>query len=339
MSGAAKKVVTFGELLLRLDPPPYERLVQAEQFKARYTGAEANAAVSLAGFGVEAVAVSKVPSHEIGQACVNYLRRYGVNTDFIVRGGERLGLLFVDTGCSQRPSKVIYDRSHSSMREARPEEFDWGAILDGAHWFHFSGTAPALGDNVLAVLRDGLRAARRGGVKVSCDCNYRSKLWSIEDASRVLTALMEHVNVFIGARADAEKLFGIQVERVGSEVEACTRTAPRLQQRFGFEWVAFTMRESLSASVNRLAGLLCDGAKCCVSRTCEMQIVDRVGGGDAFTAGLIYGLLCGFDPQRTIEFAAAASCLKHTIPGDFNLVSVSEVEQLLSGDSSGRVQR
>jgi len=339
VSSAAKKVVAFGELLLRLDPPPYERFVQAGQFTARYTGGEANVAVSLAAFGVDAFAVSRVPAHEIGQACVNYLRRYGVNTDFIVRGGERLGLLYVETGCSQRPSQVIYDRLHSSIREARREEFDWDAILDGAAWFHFTGTAPALGDNVVAVLKDALIAARRGGVTTSLDCNYRSKLWSVEEASRVLTPLLEHVNVFVGGREDAEKLFGIRVDPGESELEACAQAASKLQQRGGFSHVAFTMREGTSASVNRLSGLVHDGANCHLSRTYEMQMVDRVGGGDTFTAGLIYGLLSGFEPQRTIEFAVAAACLKHSIPGDFNLVSREEVERLVGGDATGRVQR
>jgi 2-dehydro-3-deoxygluconokinase len=337
---AAKKVVTFGELLLSLATKDYQRFVQAEEFVARYTGAEANVGVSLVHFGVEAYAVSKVPAHEIGQACINYLRRYGVNTDYIVRGGERLGQLYLETGASQRPSKVIYDRAHSSIREIRPKEFDWDTILAGKDWLHFSGTAPALGKSVIAVLTDGLRTAQRLGLKVSCDCNYRSKLWTLKEAGRVLTGLMEYVNVFIGGREDAEKLFGIRAPatETGGALQD-QRAAELLRQRFGLACVAMTLRHGVSASVNRLAGLLCDATGCYTSRTYEMQIVDRVGGGDAFTAGLIYGVLSGYDPQRTIEFAAAASCLKHSIPGDFNLVTVDEVEQLLAGDASGRVQR
>ena len=328
-----KRVVTFGELLLSLCTKGHDRFVQAGEFLARYTGAEANVGVSLAHFGFEPYAVSKVPEHEIGQACINYLRRYGVNTDYIVRGGERLGLLYLETGASQRPSKVIYDRTNSSIREARSEEFDWKTILSGKDWFHFSGTAPALGASVRGVLEDAVRTARELRVPVSCDCNYRSKLWSLEEAGHVLSELMPFVECFIGGREDAEKLFGIRAS--GSESDAATQ----LRERFGFKRVAMTLRHGVSASVNRLAGLLCCETGCHMSREYEMQIVDRVGGGDAFTAGLIYGLLSGFEPQRVIEFAAAASCLKHSIPGDFNLVSVQEVEQLLAGDESGRVQR
>ena len=327
-----KSVVTFGELLLSLCTKGHDRFVQAEEFVARYTGAEANVGVSLAHFGFEAYAVSKVPAHEIGQACINYLRQYGVNTDYIVRGGERLGLLYLETGASQRASKVIYDRAHSSMREVQRDEFDWDAILAGKDWLHFSGTAPALGANVVAVLTDGLQAATRLGVKVSCDCNYRSKLWGPEEAGRVLSGLMPHVDVLVCGREDAEKLFQVHAD---NDCEA----AMRLKELFNLDYVAMTLRQGVSASVNRLAGLLCDGAACHVSREYELQIVDRVGGGDAFTAGLIYGLLSEFDPRHTIEFATAASCLKHSIPGDFNLVTADEVEQLLAGDASGRVQR
>jgi 2-dehydro-3-deoxygluconokinase len=343
--GAASKkrpcVVTFGELLLRLDPPPYERLVQADTFKARYTGAEANVAVSLAGFGVDAYAVSKVPEQEIGQACVNFLRRYGVKTDFIARGGDRLGVLYVETGASQRPSKVIYDRNHSAIREVRAGEFDWERILQGKQWFHFSGTAPALGPNVLAVVEEALRAARRSGLKTSCDCNYRSKLWGPRKAGRVLSRLMEHVDVFIGGAEDAEKLFGIAPPRghADDERSRAEHAAQKLREHFAFEWVAMTLRSGGSASANGYAGLVYTAQGCCFSRDYEIQIVDRVGAGDAFTAGLIFQILRGADAPRVVEFAAAAACLKHSIPGDFNLVSVEEVEQLLEGGQSGRVQR
>jgi 2-dehydro-3-deoxygluconokinase len=341
-SSPTKKLVAFGELMLALSPKGHDRFVQAEEFSARYTGAEANVAVSLAHFGVEAFIVSKVPANEIGQACVNYHRRYGVNTDYIVRGGDRLGLLYLETGASQRPSQVIYDRLHSSIREVQPEEFDWEAILSGKHWFHFSGTAPALGENVRTVLTAGLRAARRLGLRVSCDCNYRSKLWGAEEAGRVLSGLMEYVDVFIGGREDAAKLFGIRDDDSpdrGDAIARAQRAAQMLRQRFGLEWVAMTLREGVSASVNRLAGLLSAAGGCYLSRRYEMQIVDRVGGGDAFTAGLIFAAMSGYGPQPAVEFAAAASCLKHSVPGDFNLVSVAEVEQLLAGDQSGRVQR
>lgn len=335
-----KSVVTFGELLLSLCTKDHERLVQAQEFVARYTGAEANVGVSLAHFGCNAFAVSKVPDNEIGQACINYLRRYGVHTDFVVRGGDRLGLLYLETGASQRATKVVYDRGHSSFREVRPEDFDWDRILDGKDWFHFSGTAPALGQNVVEVLTDALKIAKRLGVRVSCDPNYRSKLWSLEDAGRVLTELMEYVDVFIGGVEDAEKLFGIRVPRADLLPKTYQeKTADLLRQRFGFSYVAMTLRTGVSASVNRLGGMLCNVDGCCFSREYEMQIVDRVGGGDAFSAGIIYGLLTNFDPQHVIEFATAAACLKHSIPGDFNLVTAEEVEQLAGGDASGRVQR
>lgn len=326
-----KKIVAFGELLMSLCPPGYNRFVQAETFTTRYTGAEANTAVSLVQFGMEAYAVSKVPTHEMGQACINYLRRFGLNTDYVVRGGDRLGLLFLETGASQRASKVIYDRAHSSFAEAKPDDFDWPAILKDKQWLHFSGTAPALGANIVQILKEALGQAHASGVTVSCDCNYRSKLWSAADAGRTLGDLLTSVDVFIGGKEDAEKLFGIR----GAEEEA----ARQLRERFGFRCVAMTLRGGVSASVNRLGGLVCDASGVYTSRSYEMQIVDRVGGGDAFTAGLIYGLLSDFEPQQTVEFAAAASCLKHSILGDFNLVSLDEVEQLLAGDQSGRVQR
>ncbi len=326
-----KKFVAFGELLLRLDAKGHERFVQAQEFVARYTGGEANVAAALAQWGVETFAVSKVPAHEIGQACVNYLRRYGVNTDWIVRGGQRLGILYVETGASQRPSKVIYDRDHSAFREARPEEFDWEAIVSGKDWLHFTGTAPALGANVLGALGEALRTAKQRGLTISLDSNYRSALWSAGDARRVLAGLMEHVDVFVGTSHDAETLFGI----AGSPAESAART----RERFGLRCVAYTLRQGPSASVNRLAGLLCDARGCCTSREYEMQMVDRIGGGDAFTAGLVYGLMSDWAPQRTVEFAAAASCLKHSIPGDFNLATLDEVEELAETGGCGRVRR
>jgi 2-dehydro-3-deoxygluconokinase len=280
---------------------------------------------------VETSVVSKVPANEIGQACVNYLRRFGIHTDFVLRGGPRLGILYVETGASQRPSKVIYDREHTSFRAIRRSEVDWKTILRGKDWLHFTGTAPALGPNVLAVLRDGLRMANRLGVTVSFDCNYRSTLWGAEEARRTLKGLMPHVSVFVGTHHDARALFGIDAEPAQSAV--------LMRERFGFKRVAYTLRQGASASVNRFAGLLCDGPKCFTSREYEMHIVDRIGGGDAFTAGLAHGLMAGWPSQRTIEFAAASACLKHSIPGDFNLVSFDEVAHLADEGASGRVSR
>ncbi|MFC1462511.1 PfkB family carbohydrate kinase [Verrucomicrobiota bacterium] len=334
MSKAAprpKSVTAFGELLLRLNSRHHERFIQADTFTAHYTGAEANAAVSLAQWGIDTFAVSKVPDHEIGQACINCLRRFDINTDWVLRGPGRLGTLYVETGASQRPSKVIYDREHTCFREIRRGELDWDTILRGKDWFHFTGTAPALGPNVLAALRAGLRKAKEHGATVSFDCNYRSTLWTVEDARRVLKGLMQYVDVFIGTHHDARTLFGIDAEPAES--------AKRMRQQFGLESVAYTLRECPSASVNKLAGLLCVRDKCFTSRQYEMQIVDRIGGGDAFAAGLIYGMLSRRKPQYIIDFSVAASCLKHSIPGDFNLASVREVEQLMDGQETGRVQR
>jgi len=325
------KLVAFGELLLRLNTRDFERFVQAGELTARYTGGEANVAVALALWGHETFAVSKVPAHEIGQACVNDLRRYGVNTDWVVRGGERLGILYVETGASQRPSNVIYDRDFSSFRGVEPQEFDWDAILTGKDWLHFTGTAPALGPRVVCVLEEALRTARRLGVSVSFDCNYRSTLWSVEEARAVLPRLMPSVDLFVGSSHDAQALFDVP----GSPAES----PARLREKFGFRRVAYTVRQSPSASFNLLGGLLCDAAGCCASRVYEMHVVDRIGGGDAFTAGLLHGIASGWEPQKIVEFAAAASCLKHSIPGDFNLVSLEEVRHLAETGEAGRVRR
>lgn len=338
------KVVTFGEIMLRLSPPGYQRFVQASSFETTYGGGEANVAVSLANYGLDAYFVSKVPSHEIGQCAVNALRRLGVHTDYILRGGERLGIYFCENGASQRPSKVIYDRAHSSIAEVEPGEFDWPTILNGASWFHFTGIAPALGDNVAAATLAALKAAKSMGVKVSVDLNYRKKLWSLEKANRVMTELVQYVDVAIGNEEDAEKVFGIKAEasdvtKGELSMEGYRKVARELVERFGFEKVAITMRESLSASDNNWSGMLYDGHDFYQSGKYHVHIVDRVGGGDSFAAGLIYALLTGADSQDALEFAVAASCLKHSIPGDFNLVSVPEVLMLAGGDASGRVQR
>jgi 2-dehydro-3-deoxygluconokinase len=338
-------MVGFGELMLRLNPPGHERIVQASEFEVRYTGGEANIAVMLAGLGFDTYAVSRVPGHELGQACINYLRRFGVNTDHVARGGDHLGIMYLETGAAQRGSKVIYDRDHTSIRGATPADFDWHAILENADWFHFSGTAPALGENVRAVLREGLSVAQQLGVTVSCDLNYRAKLWGTEEARRVMTGLMPFVDVLVGNEEDVAKVFGITAEgsdviRGDLEVPSYQKVAEQIAATFGFRYVATTLRTSVSASINRWAGMLYDGKRHYVSRSYEIHpIVDRVGGGDSFTAGLIFGLVQGFDLQACVDFATAASCLKHSIPGDFNLVTIDEVEALIAGDESGRVQR
>lgn len=345
MIGGKSKMVGFGELMLRLNPSGHARFVQASEFEVRYTGAEANVAVMLAGLGFASYVVSRVPSHELGQACINYVRSFGANTDFVVRGGDHLGIMYLENGAAQRGSKVIYDRDHTSIREAELSEFDWPAILDGADWLHFSGTAPALGPKVQAVLLEGLKAAKAQNVTVSCDLNYRAKLWTPKEAQRVMAGIMEYVDVLIGNEEDAANVFGVKAE--GSDVargdlvvDSYQRVAEQLAARFAFKYVATTLRRSMSASINGWAGLLYDGKAHHLSRSYEINpVVDRVGGGDSFTAGLIYGLLKGMDHQACVEFAAAASCLKHSIPGDFNLVSLDEVNALLAGDGSGRVQR
>ncbi len=340
----AVKVVTFGEIMLRLSPPGYQRFVQATSFDAVYGGGEANVAVSLANYGLDAYFVTKVPDHEIGQCAVNALRGLGVHTDYIKRGGDRLGIYFCEAGASQRPSKVIYDRVHSAISQVQPGEFNWPMIFEDANWFHFTGITPALGDGAAQVTLEAVQAAKRQGVTVSVDLNYRKRLWSPEKANRVMSELMQYVDVAIGNEEDAEKVFGIRAK--GSDVvkgELCEESyyevARELVNRFGFDKVAITLRESLSASDNNWSGMLYDGRNFYISRKYRVHIVDRVGGGDSFGAGLIYSLLTGNAPQDAIEFAAAASCLKHSIHGDFNLVSVSEAQMLAGGDASGRVQR
>jgi 2-dehydro-3-deoxygluconokinase len=337
--------VGFGEVMLRLNPPGPERIRQAHAFEVRYSGSEANVGVSLANFGLPAYAVTKVPDTEVGQACLDHLRRFGLNTDHAAVGGSRLGIYYLETGASQRPSKVTYDRAHSSFAESGPDDYDWDQILHGKEWLHFSGTAPALGPGVVRALEEGLATARRLGVTTSCDLNYRAKLWSPEEAGRVMSRLMPSVDLLLGNEEDAEKVFGIHAQ--GSDaasgklaVDGHKAVAVQLADRFGFKFVATTLRESISASANRWAGLLYDGERHYVSRQYLIDpIVDRVGGGDSFAGGLIYGLLTGLGRQETVEFATAASCLKHSVPGDFNLASVAEVAALVAGDATGRVQR
>lgn len=339
-----KKVVTFGEIMLRLAPEGYYRFVQADKFGATFGGGEANVSVSLANYGFDAFFVTRLPKHEIGQAAVNSLRRYGVDTSFIVRDGERVGIYYLEKGASQRPSKVIYDRAGSSIYTAKKTDFDWKSILQGAEWFHFTGITPALNDEVAAICLEACKTARELGVKVSCDLNYRNKLWSKEKAEQVMGELCKYVNVCIANEEDAADVFGIHAANTdvtAGEVnkEGYKEVAKQLSDRFGFEKVAITLRESISANDNNWSAMLYDGKDYYFSKKYKMHIVDRVGGGDSFGGGLIAACLNGYDAQKTIEFAVAASCLKHSIEGDFNLVTVDEVEKLAGGDASGRVQR
>ena len=339
-----KKIITFGEIMMRLNPEGYVRFVQSEKFEASYAGGEANVAVSLANFGMDASFVSKVPAHEIGQCAVNELRRYGVNTDLMVRGGDRLGLYFVEKGASQRASKVIYDRAGSAIAKASASDFDWKKIFDGADWFHFTGITPALGGELPEICLAACKAAKELGVKISCDLNYRKKLWSRETAGQVMAQLMPYVNVCIANEEDAKDVFGIEAEDTDLNAgkvnhDGYISVARQLAERFGFDKVAITLRGSISASDNQWAAMLYSNGKACFSPTYNVHIVDRVGGGDSFGAGLIYSLLSDYDDQRAVNFAVAASCLKHSIEHDFNLVSVAEVESLAGGNASGRVQR
>ena len=339
-----KKIITFGEIMMRLNPEGYVRFVQSEKFEASYAGGEANVAVSLANFGMDASFVSKVPAHEIGQCAVNELRRYGVNTDLMVRGGDRLGLYFVEKGASQRASKVIYDRAGSAIAKASASDFDWKKIFDGVDWFHFTGITPALGGELPEICLEACKAAKELGVKISCDLNYRKKLWSRETAGQVMAQLMPYVNVCIANEEDAKDGFGIEAEDTDLNAgkvnhDGYISVARQLAERFGFEKVAITLRGSISASDNQWAAMLYSNGEAFFSPTYNVHIVDRVGGGDSFGAGLIYSLLSNYDEQRAVNFAVAASCLKHSIEHDFNLVSVSEVESLAGGNASGRVQR
>ncbi len=339
-----KKIITFGELMLRLAPEGYYRFVQSDRYGATYGGGEANVAVSLANYGMDAAFVSKLPAHEIGQAGVNSLRKFGVDTRFITRGGDRVGIYFCEKGASQRPSKVIYDRAGSAIALATNEDFDWAKIFEGADWFHFTGITPALGDNVAAICLEACKMAKKLGLKISCDLNYRKKLWTREKAGQVMAELMPYVDVCIANEEDAGDVFGIKAENTditGGKLnhEGYKSVAKQLADRFGFEKVAITLRTSISANDNDWAAMLYDGNDYYFSKSYHMHIVDRVGGGDSFGAGLIYASLSDYDPQATIEFAVAASCLKHSIEGDFNMVSVSEVKNLAGGDASGRVQR
>lgn len=338
------RVVTFGEIMMRLNPEGYRRFVQSEFFEVSYAGGEANVAVSLAGYGLDAAFVTKVPGHEIGQCAINELRRFGVDTSLIKRGGDRLGVYFVEKGASQRASKVIYDRANSAISLAQPEDFDWDEIFAGADWFHFTGITPALGGKLPQICLEACRAAKERNISVSCDLNYRKKLWSREEARECMSGLMPYVDVCIANEEDAKDVFGIEAQNTDInsgklDQQGYISVAEQISRSFGCGRVAITLRGSISASDNEWAGMLYTGGQAFFSPTYKVHIVDRVGGGDSFGGGLIYALLNGFDGQKAINFAVAASCLKHSIEHDFNLVSVSEVMSLAEGNASGRVQR
>lgn len=338
------KIITLGEIMLRLSTPGQSRFVQSDSFDVVYGGGEANVAVSLANYGHEACFVTKLPKHEIGQSAVNALRRYGVNTEYIIRGGERVGIYFLESGASMRPSKVIYDRAHSAIAEADAEEFDFDAIMKGADWFHWSGITPAISDKAAEITRKACEAAKRQGVTVSVDLNFRKKLWTKEKAQQVMRPLMEYVDVCIGNEEDAELCLGFRpdadVTAGKTDAEGYKGIFEAMAKEFGFKYVVSTLRESFSASHNGWKAMIYDGEAFYESRRYDiMPIIDRVGGGDSFSGGLIHGLLTKDTQGEALEFAVAASALKHTIPGDFNMMSAEEVENLCGGDASGRVQR
>ena len=338
------KIVTLGEIMLRLSTPGHSRFIQADSFDVVYGGGEANVAVSCANYGHQAYYVTKLPKHEIGQAAVNALRRYGVRTEHIARGGERVGIYYLESGSAMRPSKVIYDRAHSAIAEALPEDFDFDAIMAGADWFHWSGITPAISDRAAELTKMACEAAKRHGVMVSVDLNFRKKLWTKEKAQSVMKPLMQYVDVCIGNEEDAELCLGFKpdadVAGGKTDAEGYKAIFKAMAQEFGFKYVVSTLRESFSASHNGWKAMIYDGVDFYESKRYDiLPIVDRVGGGDSFSGGLIHGLLTKDTKEEALEFAVAASALKHTINGDFNMVSAEEVEALAGGDASGRVQR
>ncbi len=338
------KIVTLGEIMLRLSPEGNDRFVQAGHFRVIPGGGEANVAVSVANYGHDAYFVSKLPKHEIGQVAVNALRRYGVNTRYIARGGDRVGLYYAETGAAMRPSKVIYDRAHSAMAEADASDFDFDAIMEGADWFHWSGITPAISDKAAGITKLACEAAKRHGATVSVDLNYRKKLWTSEKAISVMRSLMQYVDVCIGNEEDAQMCLGFKpdadVEGGKTDAAGYYNIFKGMMKEFGFKYVVSTLRESFSASRNGWKALIYDGNDFYESKRYDIEpIIDRVGGGDSFSGGLIHGLLTKKTQGEALEFAVAASALKHTIPGDFNQVSVEEVESLAGGNTNGRVQR
>lgn len=339
-----KAIVTFGEIMMRLNPKGYERFLQADEMEISYAGGEANVAVSLANYGLNARFVTKLPNNDLGQSALNTVRHFGVDTSYIVRSEGRLGLYFVEKGASQRPSKVIYDRKDSVIAKASVNDFNWDSIFDGASWFHFTGITPALGGENPAICLEACKKAKEKGLTVSCDLNYRKKLWTREQANTVMSSLMPYIDVCISNEEDASDVFGIKAQNTDIDSgklnrEGYVSVARQIAERFGCKKVAITLRASISASVNEWAGMLYDGENAYFSPNYTVQIVDRVGGGDSFGGALIYALIQNYTGQDAINFAVAASALKHTIEHDFNVVSVDEVKALAAGNASGRVQR
>ena len=340
------KVVTFGEIMLRLSPPGFERFLQSPTLQATFGGGEANVAVSLAHFGLESYYVTALPKHAIGDAAVKALRAEGVRTDHVVRSGDRVGIYFAESGASQRASTVVYDRAHSSISAMKPDAVNWANVLNGAAWFHVTGITPALGANGAEATRLAIAAARAAGVRVSVDLNYRKKLWTEAQAREVMGPMMRQVDVVIANEEDLQSVLGVHVEGTDVtsgqlDIQGFRAAAERVTRDFGPTMVAITLRESVSASDNGWSAVLWDASTHTMHRSqrYDVRIVDRIGGGDSFAAGLIYGLVTGRAPDAALRFAVSASALKQTIPGDFNRVAVDEVDRLAGGDASGRVQR
>jgi 2-dehydro-3-deoxygluconokinase len=339
-----KKVVTLGEIMMRLSTPGHERFVQSDSFDVTYGGGEANVAVALSNYGLNGVFVTKVPDNALGQAAINHIRRYGVDTQFIARGGARLGIYFLETGASMRASQVIYDRAGASVAEMDINEFDFDKILEGASWFHTTGITPALSDKAAALTEAALKAAKAKGITTSIDLNYRKKLWSKEKAREVMTRLCKYVDVCIGNEEDADttlgfKAKGTDVTKGELNLDGYKDVFQQMKEKFGFKYIASTLRESHSASDNGWSALVYDGSEFYHSKSYEVRIVDRVGSGDSFASGFIYGLVTGMPMADAAEFGVAASALKHTIPGDLNHATLNDVKELMKGDGSGRVQR
>lgn len=340
----SKKVVTLGEIMMRLSTPGFERFVQSDSFDVTYGGGEANVAVAVSNYGLNGVFVSKVPDNALGQAAINHVRRYGVDTQHMARGGKRLGIYFLETGASARASQVIYDRADASIADVDASEFDFDAIFEGADWFHTTGITPALSDKAAALTLAALKAAKAKGVTTSIDLNYRKKLWSKEKAQEVMTELCKYVDVCIGNEEDAEtslgfKSAGTDITKGELNLDGYKDVCKQMKEKFGFKYIASTLRESHSASDNGWSALVYDGNEFYHTKQYEVRIVDRVGSGDSFASGFIYGLVTGLPMNEAAEFGVAASALKHTIPGDLNHATLSEVSTLMKGDASGRVQR
>lgn len=339
-----KKVVCFGEIMGRLSPQGFMEIVQADDYSLTFAGGEANVAVAVSNLGSKAKFVTKLPDNDLTRHALRVLRGYGIDVDDIVIGSGRFGLYFVEKGASQRPSKVLYDRAYSAVSLAEPSDFDWKAIFDGCDWFHFTGITPALSDNLAIICEQACRAAKEKGLTISCDLNYRKTLWDSRKAGRVMSRLMKYVDVCIANEEDAEKVFGIKAKDTDINsgkisLQGYKEVAEELQNRFEFQKVAITLRGSLSASDNTWSGMLYADHRMYTAKSYNIHLVDRVGGGDSFAGGLIYSLMNGYDHQKAIEFAVGLSCLKQTTEFDFSQATLKDVENLISGDGSGRVQR